>query len=160
MIHICISWWLEKNQKFSETQYGFWQNKGCTDNLAILMTDIIKVFEDRNVVSALFLDIKSAYDDVHCGTLMDRLKAAGFSGKLLAFIFNLVSSRKLEADCGWLDLSTVPLYTTILYRIISRKTIILTAAMRIVNLITLPFNRLSLTMQLGNPSEVLQLVPD
>jgi hypothetical protein len=65
---MCISWWLEKNQKFSETQYVFRQNKGCTDNLAILTTEIIKAFEERNVVSALFLDIKSAYDNVHCDT--------------------------------------------------------------------------------------------
>jgi hypothetical protein len=35
---------------------------------------------------------------------MDRLKAIGSSGTLLAFIFNLVSSRDLEANYGWLDL--------------------------------------------------------
>jgi hypothetical protein len=34
---------------------------------------------------------------------MDRLKASGFSGKLLAFVFNLFSSRELEANNGWLD---------------------------------------------------------
>jgi hypothetical protein len=39
MINIRISWWLEKNQKSSETQYGFRRNKGCTDNLAILTTE-------------------------------------------------------------------------------------------------------------------------
>jgi hypothetical protein len=35
---------------------------------------------------------------------MDRLKAVGFSGNLLAFVFNLVSSRELEANYGWLDI--------------------------------------------------------
>jgi hypothetical protein len=34
---------------------------------------------------------------------MDRLKAVGFSGNLLAFIFGLVSSTELEANYGWLD---------------------------------------------------------
>jgi hypothetical protein len=34
---------------------------------------------------------------------MDRLKAAGFSGNLLAFTFTLFSSRELEANYGWLD---------------------------------------------------------
>jgi potassium voltage-gated channel Eag-related subfamily H protein 8 len=68
MINMRISWWLEKNHKFSETQYGFRRNKGCTGNLAILTTEIIKAFEERNKVSALFLDIKSAYDNVYCGT--------------------------------------------------------------------------------------------
>jgi hypothetical protein len=36
--------------------------------------------------------------------LMDRLEAVGFSGYLIAHIFNLVSSRELEANYGWLDL--------------------------------------------------------
>jgi hypothetical protein len=36
--------------------------------------------------------------------LIDRLKAVGFSGNLLAFIFNLVSSRELEANYGWPNL--------------------------------------------------------
>jgi hypothetical protein len=53
------------------------------------MTEIIKEFEERSTVSALFLDIKSVYYNVHCGTLMGRLRAVGFSGNLLAFIFNL-----------------------------------------------------------------------
>jgi hypothetical protein len=99
-----ISWWLENNQKFLETQYGFRRNKGCTDNIAILTTEILKAFEGRKTVTALFLDIKSAYNKAHCSTLMDTLTAVGFSGNLLALIFNLVSSRELEANDGWLDL--------------------------------------------------------
>jgi hypothetical protein len=63
----------------------------------------MKVFGEQNTLSALYLNIKSAYDNVHCSTLMDRLKAVGFSGNLLASIFNLVSTRKLERNYGWLD---------------------------------------------------------
>jgi hypothetical protein len=104
MINVRISWWLERNQKFSETQYGFRRNKGRTENLAIPTTDILKGFEERNTVSILFLDIKSAYDNDQCRILMDRLKTVGFSGNLLPFIFNLYSSRELEANYGRLDL--------------------------------------------------------
>jgi hypothetical protein len=60
--------------------------------------------ENGTRYSALFFDIKSAYDNVRCGTLMDRLKTVGFSGNLLALIFDLVSSRELEANYGWLGL--------------------------------------------------------
>jgi hypothetical protein len=49
-----------------------------TDNLAIITTDILKVLEERNTVSALFLDIKSAYYNVHCGTLRLLRKSASF----------------------------------------------------------------------------------
>jgi hypothetical protein len=80
MINMSISWWLENNQKFSGTEYGFRRNKGCTDNRTILTTEIIEAFEERNTVLALFLDIKSACDSVHYGTWMDRLliKSASF----------------------------------------------------------------------------------
>jgi hypothetical protein len=68
------------------------------------MTEIMKASEERNTVSALFLDIKSGYDNVLCVTLMDRFKAVGLSGNLLALTFNLLSSRELEANYGWLDI--------------------------------------------------------
>jgi hypothetical protein len=35
---------------------------------------------------------------------MDRVKTVGFSGNLSAFIFNLVSSREVEENYGWLEL--------------------------------------------------------
>jgi hypothetical protein len=99
--HILVA---EKNQKLSEARYGFRRNKGGTDNPAILTTELIKAIKEWNTVPALFLDIRSAYDNVQCSTLMDRLKAVGFSGNLLASIFNLVSLRELEASYDWLDL--------------------------------------------------------
>jgi hypothetical protein len=77
---------------------------GLHNNLAILTTEIMKTFEERATVSAIFLDIRSAYDNVHCSTFRDRLKAGGFSRNLLALIFILVSSRELEAKYGWPDL--------------------------------------------------------
>jgi hypothetical protein len=72
--------------------------------LALLTTEIIKAFGEQNTLLALFLDIKNAYNNVHCDTLMVRHKAVGFSGNLLAFIFNLFPSRELETNNGWLDL--------------------------------------------------------
>jgi hypothetical protein len=80
-----------------EKHYRFRRNKGCTGDLAILATEIIKAFEEWNTVWFLFLDINSLYDNVHC------LKAVCFSGNLLPFIFNLVLSRELETKYGWLD---------------------------------------------------------
>jgi hypothetical protein len=48
--------------------------------------------------------IKIAYENVCWITLMDRLKVQGFSRNMFAFLFNLVSSRDLEAHYGWVDL--------------------------------------------------------
>jgi hypothetical protein len=103
VIKICISWWLEQNHKLSEIRCGFRQNKGYTDNLAILTSEIIKVSE-VNPVWILFCDIRSAYCNVHCNTLLNSFKEIDFSENLLTFIFILVPSRNLEANYRWLDL--------------------------------------------------------
>jgi hypothetical protein len=50
------------------------------------------------------------------------LKAVGFSGNLLAFFFNLASSKELEADYGWLDLKDW-VYKSLPPHIVSRSTL-------------------------------------
>jgi hypothetical protein len=67
------------------------------------MSEIIKLPE-VNPVWILFCDIRSAYYNVHCNTLLNSFKEVDFSENLLTFIFILVSSRNLEANYRWLDL--------------------------------------------------------
>jgi hypothetical protein len=57
--------------------------------------EVLKAFEERNMGAALFLDIKSAYDNVCNDILVDRLKEIGLPGNLLVFISNLTSEREL-----------------------------------------------------------------
>ncbi|XP_044011968.1 uncharacterized protein LOC122854972 [Aphidius gifuensis] len=95
-----LSWWLEHHKKFNNSQFGFRRNRSCTDNLSILTTDDLNDFEKGNEVSAMFLDIKGAYDNVLPDLLIDNLKNLGLPGNLLSFIYNLISSRKLHAKYG------------------------------------------------------------
>jgi hypothetical protein len=65
MIYMRIICWIEKSEILRNTIWISAKQGLHTHNLAILMTEIIKASEEGNTVSALFLDIKSAYDNVH-----------------------------------------------------------------------------------------------
>jgi hypothetical protein len=75
------------------------------DNLSVFTSKVLKAYEERNTVTALFLDIKSAYDNVCIDILVDRIKEIGMPGNLLAFISNLTSQRELFFRCGELQWS-------------------------------------------------------
>lgn len=103
MIYHRICWWMEHFEKFPASQFGFRKAKSCMDNLALLYMEIIKAFKTDAVVPAVFLDIRSAYDNVLADVLIDKLKRIGFPSNLLAFIFNLVSARSLSFKFGDID---------------------------------------------------------
>jgi hypothetical protein len=68
MIKMRLYWWLEYNLKLPKTQFGFRRERSCTDNLAILYLESQRAFDEKEVVTAAFLDIQSAYDNVLADT--------------------------------------------------------------------------------------------
>lgn len=73
------------------------------DNLSLLYSEILRAFRLNSALRAVFLDIRSAYDNVLAHILIEKLKVLGFSSNLLAFIFNLVSARSLSFNFGDID---------------------------------------------------------
>lgn len=90
-----LTWWVERNNKLSNTQYGFRKGKSCMNNLSILTTDIHNSFFKKKMVGAIFLDIKGAYDNVVPELLVDDLIDLGLPRNIIFFIKNLVSEREL-----------------------------------------------------------------
>ena len=98
--------WLEYYNKLPKSQFGFRCSRSSLDNVAILHTDILKVFKKvKSTLIAIFLDIKGAYNYVLPDILIEKLKKLGVSRKMLAFIYNLISSRQLYIrygdECIW-----------------------------------------------------------
>lgn len=107
MISNRLTWWLEHHKKLPDTQNGFRCSRSCTDNLAILHTDIVKAFNEDKVVAAVFIDVIGAYNEVLPDILIGILKDLGVSECLLSFIHATVASRQLFFsfgnfhDCLW-----------------------------------------------------------
>ncbi|XP_034936031.1 uncharacterized protein [Chelonus insularis] len=103
ILNLRISWWLEFHNKFPETQFGFRRSKSCLDNLAILNAEILRAFDKKQCVGALFLDIRSAYDNVLGDVLLSRLISVGWPKLILKFVHNLVSERVISVKYDTID---------------------------------------------------------
>lgn len=103
MINNRILWWLGYQGKLPESQNGFRKNSSCADNLTFLCVGILKAFKEGLVSAALFLDIKSAYDNVLPDVLVGKLKRLGSPPKLMSFIYNLISERCFKFQFGEID---------------------------------------------------------
>lgn len=88
-----LEWHLESKGLLSESQYGFRKGKGTLDNISILTSDIRIAFSNNKFVSAVFLDISAAYDNVLIPILLKKLQDLSVPLKFVRFIFNILSER-------------------------------------------------------------------
>uniref|UniRef100_A0A6P7GR45 Uncharacterized protein LOC114341917 n=1 Tax=Diabrotica virgifera virgifera TaxID=50390 RepID=A0A6P7GR45_DIAVI len=61
---------------FKNTQVGFRKGRGTANNLACLHTFILEAFESAHSVLAVFIDIKSAYDNVNINRIKEDIVEA------------------------------------------------------------------------------------
>lgn len=129
MINERLQWWFESDELLAKSQYGFRKGKSCIDNLSILTSDIQQNFYKKDPVTAVFLDIKGAYDNVIPKILINDLIDLGLPKKIVAFIDNLISKRNIiyclnnnieeKSVCKGLPQGSV--LSPILYSIYTRK---------------------------------------
>lgn len=67
----------------------------CIDNLSILNSSIFLAKGRNQFTAAIFLDIEPGYDNVLCEILIEKLLGLSLPSNILAFIQNLISSRKV-----------------------------------------------------------------
>ncbi|KAL6420933.1 hypothetical protein ACFW04_013612 [Cataglyphis niger] len=93
-----LNWWMEYYKIIPNSQFGFRRNRACIDNIAILYFNIIKTFKMQKSLSALFLDIQAAYDNVLSDILINNLMKLGIPQEYprsLKFIYHIIASRLL-----------------------------------------------------------------
>lgn len=91
-----IHWLMENQVLLPEFQFGFRSFRSCLDNLTILTADIQSGFLQQKHTAALFIDVKSAFDNVQPNLLLQELVALNIPPKSLTFIANLISSRTVQ----------------------------------------------------------------
>lgn len=103
MIANRVSWFFEHHNLSLGSQFGFRRGRGCTDNLAILHTNIQLGFESNSSILASFLDIKAAYDNVVPTILLQRLVNLGIFPNILAFIYSSTAERQVHCKFEKID---------------------------------------------------------
>ena len=90
-----LNWVLEQKQILSKFQSGFRKNRSTLDHLVRLETDIRKGFKYKNCTTAVFLDIRNAYDMVYKPALLFKLYKLGFKGHLAHYLKGFLSVNRL-----------------------------------------------------------------
>ena len=77
LVHRQISDYLERNNLLSYSQFGF-RGERSTQHAVTLFTEHIRNnMEQSRCTGALFTDLRKAFDTVHHGTLLDKLRCYG-----------------------------------------------------------------------------------
>jgi len=87
---------MEMDCVIPETQFGFRKGRSCEDCLAILNLEIYNSFMKGECVRVMFLDIKSAYDNVYPSILFNKLNKLKIPWEYKWFSKNLLSLRSIE----------------------------------------------------------------
>ena len=95
-----INEFLTSNNLFNENQHGFRNGRSCLSQLLAHQNLIIEGLEDGWDVDVIYLDFAKAFDKVHHGILIRKIKEIGIRGKVLnwlkAFLSNRVQNISVE----------------------------------------------------------------
>lgn len=90
-----LEYWLEKNEKLPSSQYGFRKGRSCQESLSVIISDIQLAFTRNMSISALFIDIEGAYDNINLYILTQKMLEIGIPQAIISNIFKLYSTRNL-----------------------------------------------------------------
>ena len=90
-----IEHWMEKNNKFPQSQYGFRKSTSTQEVIGNLITDIQLGFTNNESTTTIFLDIQGAYDNVNYSILAEKMNALGLPQQVIRHIYFMYNSRRL-----------------------------------------------------------------
>ena len=80
MVNTRLTWYLEKQLKYSPTQYGFRPGRSTEDPLVKVDHQIRASLVNRKITIAVFFDLKSAFDTINHGHILYKLSNLGSPG--------------------------------------------------------------------------------
>lgn len=104
MIHTRLEWYLEQYDIYPEVMAGFRRGRNSLDNIIDLTTSIEKQKKSRRITTAVFLDIKGAFDSVSHKAICNALCYAGIGGHLYAWILDylLDASERVKSTTSFI----------------------------------------------------------
>ncbi|BHF73879.1 hypothetical protein SprV_0401696300 [Sparganum proliferum] len=91
---------LEQHHLLSDAQHGFRSGQSCLTNLLFTLERWTKARDEGNVVHAIYIDFKKAFDSVPHQRLLHKLRNAGIRGRLLAWIQSFLAGRSQRVQVG------------------------------------------------------------
>lgn len=93
-----LQWYLESNKLLSPLQSGFRKGQSCVDNLTNLKLLIEEGFKGDQHVLAVFLNIKSAFNNVNCEIPLQALADLNCPQNIIELVKFLMYEIRVYAD--------------------------------------------------------------
>jgi len=87
---------LERKRALHEGQYGCHKWQSCVDAVAVLMNCTQQVWAGKKVAGALFMDVKSAFNNVSKTHLGKRMQVLGIEPDLIRWTSSFISDRQVK----------------------------------------------------------------
>lgn len=100
MINNRLVAFLEKNNVFSNNQFGFRENKSTIDAIDSLTLNIVNNLDNKLKCVGVFLDLKKAFDTVCIPLLICKLESCGIRGNPLNLLKDYLSDRTQKVKIG------------------------------------------------------------
>nr|VZI39668.1 unnamed protein product [Spirometra erinaceieuropaei] len=91
---------LEQNHLLSDFQQGFRKGRSCVKNLLYCLEHWTRAVDRGDMVHAIYIDFKKAFDSVPHHRLLYKLSLAGVRGKLLMWIRSFLIGRSQAVHVG------------------------------------------------------------
>ena len=92
----------------ADCQHGFRSKRSCESQLITTSKDFIDCLENQGQIDAILLDFSKAFDKVHHGNLLLKLKHYGIHGSLFCWIKDFLSDRSQRVVLEGLESSPKP----------------------------------------------------
>ena len=96
MINNRLYWWLETSGHLSSSQAGFRAGYRTEDQLFRLSQKIIDGFQNKHHTTAVFVDLKQAYDRVWRKGLLLKMKNSGIHGNMYRWLKAFLNERTIQ----------------------------------------------------------------
>jgi hypothetical protein len=100
VVYDMVNTYFERNNLFSNTQYGFRPGRSTVLACADLVDHIHKLVDERYTVSVVFLDITKAFDTVNHKLLLRKLSYYGFGSTVLKWFSSYLAGRAAFVQVG------------------------------------------------------------
>jgi hypothetical protein len=91
MVGARLNWYLETQNLLSPAQVGFRRYCSTNQQIVKLSQEIKDSLDRKEILLAVFVDFKSAYDSVWRVKLMDKLQKIGVRGRMLKWFHNFIT---------------------------------------------------------------------
>ena len=96
MVNSRLTWFVEENKILSTTQCGFRKKRSTEDLLVKLEHQVRTTLVNKNIMIAVFFDLKQAFDTISHDHLLLKLAKSGVKGNMLAWTENFLKNRTYQ----------------------------------------------------------------